>query len=95
VTFSLHGQAVSPGIAIGRAHLVSNAILEVAHYQLRERDIATELARFDKAVDHRRRRTGCAARRGQRARRAGELSAFVDVHAMILADPTLPRACAN
>ena len=33
MTFSLHGQAVSGGIAIGRAHLVSHAMLEVAQYQ--------------------------------------------------------------
>jgi len=89
MTFSLHGQAVSAGIAIGRAHLVSNAILEVAHYQLRERDIAAELARFDKAVA-----TAGAELDTLRAEASvpgapAELSAFVDVHAMILADPTL------
>ena len=89
MTFSLHGQAVSGGIAIGRAHLVSHAALEVAHYQLRERDVAAELARFDKAVD-----TAGAELDALRAEASvpgapAELSAFVDVHAMILADPTL------
>ena len=33
-SFSIHGIGVSHGIAIGRAHLVSNALLEVVHYQL-------------------------------------------------------------
>ena len=89
MTFSLHGQAVSSGIAIGRAHLVSHALLEVAHYQLRERDIAGELARFDQAVT-----TAGAELDALRAEASvpgapAELSAFVDVHSMILADPTL------
>ena len=89
MTFSLHGQAVSGGIAIGRAHLVSHAALEVAHYQLRERDVASELLRFDKAVA-----TAGAELDALRAEASGpgapaELSAFVDLHSMILADPTL------
>jgi phosphoenolpyruvate-protein phosphotransferase (PTS system enzyme I) len=33
-SFSIHGIGVSSGIAIGHAHLVSNALLEVVHYQL-------------------------------------------------------------
>jgi phosphotransferase system enzyme I (PtsI) len=89
MTFSLHGQAVSGGIAIGRAHLVSHALLEVAHYQLRERDVAGELMRFDKAVA-----TAGAELHSLHADASvpgapAELSAFVDVHAMILADPAL------
>ena len=89
MTFSLHGQAVSGGIAIGRAHLVSHAMLEVAHYQLRERDVAGELGRFDKAVA-----TAGAELDALRAEASvpgapAELSAFVDLHAMILADTAL------
>jgi phosphotransferase system enzyme I (PtsI) len=95
VTFSLHGQAVSGGIAIGRAHLVSNAILEVAHYQLRERDIAVELARFDKAVTTAGAELDVLRSEASVPGAPAELSAFVDVHAMILADPTLSEACAS
>ena len=89
MTFSLHGQAVSGGIAIGRAHLVSHAMLEVAQYQLRERDAAGELIRFDKAVA-----TASAELNALRSEASvpgapAELSAFVDLHVMILADPTL------
>ncbi len=89
MTFSLHGQAVSGGIAIGRAHLVSHALLEVAQYQLRERDAAGELIRFDKAVA-----TASAELNALRSEASvpgapAELSAFVDLHVMILADPTL------
>ncbi len=92
MTFALHGQAVSGGIAIGRAHLVSHAILEVAQYQLRERDVAGELIRFDKAVA-----TAGAELDGLRSDASvpgapAELSAFVDLHSMILADPALTDA---
>ena len=45
MTFSLHGLAVSSGIAIGRAHLVSHATLEVAHYKVRDKDMETLLTR--------------------------------------------------
>ena len=34
MSFTLHGQAVSQGIAIGRAMLMSHATLEVSHLTL-------------------------------------------------------------
>ncbi|HEX8986495.1 MAG TPA: phosphoenolpyruvate--protein phosphotransferase [Rhodocyclaceae bacterium] len=86
MSFALHGLAVSSGIAIGRAHLVSHATLEVAHYQLRERDVAREIERFERAVDAV--RTELSALRKESAG-ASEISAFVDIHAMILDDPQL------
>ena len=39
MTFTLHGLAVSGGIAIGHAYLVSHATLEVAHYSLPPRKV--------------------------------------------------------
>jgi len=68
---------------------VSHAMLEVAQYQLRERDAAGELIRFDKAVA-----TASAELNALRSEASvpgapAELSAFVDLHVMILADPTL------
>ena len=89
MTFSLHGQAVSGGIAIGRAHLVSHAVLEVAHYQLRERDVAGELMRFDKAVATAGAELDALRTEASVPGAPAELSAFVDLHAMILADPAL------
>ncbi len=49
-SFSLHGVTVSSGIAIGKAHLISNALLEVAHYQIPKNLIADEVKRFGKAI---------------------------------------------
>ena len=31
VSFSMHGVGVSSGIAIGHAHIISNALVEVVH----------------------------------------------------------------
>ena len=89
MTFALHGLAVSSGIAIGRAHLVSHATLEVAHYQVREKEVAAEIERFDAAV--------CAVRadlqtlHGEAVQPGtpSEVAAFVGIHAMILDDPLL------
>ena len=50
MSFSIHGVGVSNGIAIGHAHLVSHALLEVVHYQVPENLIEQEVARFDQAI---------------------------------------------
>ncbi|RTL49107.1 MAG: phosphoenolpyruvate--protein phosphotransferase [Rhodocyclaceae bacterium] len=89
MTFSIFGLAVSQGIAIGRAHLVSHAIMEVAQYQLRDKDIPAEISRLEKAFA-----TTAAELESLRAEATApgspaELSAFLDLHTMILADPML------
>ncbi|MDD5248063.1 MAG: phosphoenolpyruvate--protein phosphotransferase [Rhodocyclaceae bacterium] len=89
MTFSLHGLAVSSGIAIGRAHLVSHATLEVAHYQLRERDIPREVERFEQALATVKAELGALRKDSAAPGSPSELSAFVDIHAMILDDPLL------
>ena len=89
MTFSVHGQAVSNGIAIGRAHLVSHATLEVAHQQLEERDAPGEVARLDAAGHAVAQELDELRSEASVPGAPGELAAFVDVHAMILDDPTL------
>lgn len=91
MSFTLHGLAVSHGIAIGHAHLVSHATLEVEHYVLPARYIDEEVARFDRAV--------AAVQAELDALMAGadpgapaELTAFIDLHHMLLADPLLIEA---
>ena len=89
MSFSLHGHAVSGGIAIGRAHLVSHATLEVAHQQLREKDVAGELERLDGALQavH----VELVALREEASSQGAltEVAVFVDLHVMILGDPML------
>ena len=89
MTFSLHGLAVSSGIAIGRAHLVSHATLEVAHYKVRDKEIATEIERFDAAVAAVRAELESLKSEASAPGTPSEVAAFVDIHAMILADPML------
>ena len=51
MSFTMHGIGVSEGIAIGQAHLVSHATLEVAHYSVPEREVAGEIERFHAAIN--------------------------------------------
>jgi phosphotransferase system enzyme I (PtsI) len=92
VSFALHGVGVSSGIAIGRAQLVSHATREVAHYTIPQSQVAGEITRFESAVaDVRRELEGLhgALTSGDVP---GEFGAFLDVHWMILNDPTLSEA---
>jgi phosphotransferase system enzyme I (PtsI) len=94
MSFTIHGIGVSGGIAIGHAHLVSHARLEVAHYALPPEQVADEVARFRSAVD--------AVRAELQALRAtvpasapAEFTAFIDLHLMILADAMLSKTPAE
>lgn len=93
-SFSMHGVGVSSGIAIGQAHLVSNALLEVVHYQLPQHAIAEEVARFEQAVITV--KTELEAIREQLPKSApAELSAFIATHLMMLADKSLSEVPKN
>jgi len=91
MSFTIHGLAVSHGIAIGHAHLVSHATLEVSHLLLPVKAVDEEVARFDAALalvgeelDQLLAGSGIGT--------PAELTAFIDVHQMILADPMLTDA---
>ncbi|HWH49119.1 MAG TPA: phosphoenolpyruvate--protein phosphotransferase [Burkholderiales bacterium] len=88
MSFTIHGIGVSGGIAIGHAQLVSHAQLEVAHYNISKSRIAEEQARFDAALVTTRAEL---AGLGQHipAGAPAEFEAFLDLHLMILDDPTL------
>ena len=88
MSFAIHGVGVSSGIAIGHAHLVSHALLEVVHYQVPAELIDQEIARFDQAIQTV--NQDLEAVRAQLPSRApAELSAFISTHLMILNDHTL------
>jgi phosphoenolpyruvate-protein phosphotransferase (PTS system enzyme I) len=87
-SFSIHGIGVSSGIAIGHAHLVSNALLEVVHYQLPHHLIDEEIARFKNAIHTVNKELEIL--RGSLSKNApAELSAFISTHLMMLADKSL------
>ena len=87
-SFIIHGTGVSNGIAIGKAHLISNALLEVVQYDIEIKDIPHEIKRFEDAI---------AAVKIELNKiksqlpsdSPGELSAFIDTHLMILKDKSL------
>jgi phosphoenolpyruvate-protein phosphotransferase (PTS system enzyme I) len=91
MSFTMHGIAVSSGIAIGHAHLISHSSLEVAHYILPENFVESEIARFDAAINATRLEfTSLRSNRPTHA--AAEFDAFLELHQMILDDPLLCNA---
>jgi phosphoenolpyruvate-protein phosphotransferase (PTS system enzyme I) len=97
VTFTLHGLPVSGGIAIGHAHLVSHAMLDVAHYAIQPRKVDDEVQRLARAFDTVRAELAelRSSLTADSAEARGELLAFIDLHSMILDDPLLlDEACA-
>ena len=93
-SFSIHGVGVSSGIAIGHAHLISNALLEVVHYKLPKQAIAEEVTRFEQAVLTV--KTDLETIRQQLSKSApAELGAFIGTHLMMLADKSLSEVPKN
>ena len=88
MSFTLHGLAVSNGIAIGHAHLVSHATLEVEHYVLPVRFVDEEIVRLEQAVAEVQAELDILMA-GTDVGAPAELTAFIDVHHMLLADPML------
>ncbi len=89
VSFALHGIGVSGGIAIGRAQLLSHAMLEVAHYAIAPGRIQGEIDRFERAVQEVQRELEALHGAMTVGDVPGEFGAFLDVHWMILNDATL------
>ncbi len=87
-SFSIHGVGVSSGIAIGQAHLVSNALLEVVHYQLPKHLIDDEIKRFSNAIATVKLDLE-QIKLSLRSNAPAELGAFIGTHLMMLADRSL------
>lgn len=90
-SFTLQGIPVSRGIAIGRAHLLHPAALEVPHYLVPLEQVETEVARLNNAL--------AEAERELQVIWAtlppdapAEMGAFLDVHSLFLSDPMLKEA---
>ena len=91
MSFALHGLPVSLGIAIGHAHLVSHATLEVTHYVLPKSLVQVEVSRLNGALETTRNELiGLREFRPQQA--AAEFDAFLDLHLMILDDEHISAA---
>ena len=88
MSFTIHGIGVSGGIAIGHAHLLSHAQLEVEHYTIADTEVAQEQARFDTAIATARAELAALAEHIP-ANAAPEFEGFLNLHLMILGDSTL------
>ena len=93
-SFTLHGIPVSKGIAIGRAHLLAPAALDVKHYLIPEEQVEAEVLRLKNAIAavHQELQT---IRDDLPKEAPPELGAFIDVHALILSDPMLAEVPLN
>ena len=87
MSFTLHGLAVSGGIAIGQAHLISQATLEVSHLVIAPRMVDKEVVRFETALA--RIRSEFAVMKTSMEHSPTDIGAFIDLHLMILSDPEL------
>ena len=90
MSFALHGVSVSKGIVIGKAVLISRAALEVSHYLVEpgteELEANKLLQAFEQVSNE------LSALKTTLPKDAPqEMAAFLDVHQMILSDPTLAQ----
>ena len=92
MTFSIHGLAVSRGVAIGRAVLVASSRMDVAHYFIEATDVEAEITRVrngrDAVIDEIHRLQESVATMGPKEA-PQELTALLDVHLMLLQDEEL------
>ena len=87
-SFTLHGIPVSRGIAIGRAHLLKPAALDVKHYLIPQEQVEAEVQRLQKAIATVHKELQTIWNELPKDSPA-ELGAFIDVHALILSDPMI------
>ncbi|WP_334189422.1 phosphoenolpyruvate--protein phosphotransferase [Noviherbaspirillum sp.] len=87
-SFTLHGIPVSRGIAIGRAHLLAPAALDVKHYLIPEEQVEAEVQRLQMAIAAVHKELQTIWNELPKDSPA-ELGAFIDVHALILSDPMI------
>jgi len=86
----LHGVPIGGGVAIGRAHLLTQSMDDVVHLALEDSEIAAEQQRFDHAVRETRKQLELLW--GSIPENApAELGAFLSLHIMLLSDVTISR----
>jgi phosphotransferase system enzyme I (PtsI) len=91
MTFSIQGIGVSGGYAVGRAQIYSQDRLEAPHYLLRVEHLDAEIDRFSKAIAAVQAEMTSLQKHIPEGAPA-ELSAFLNVHVLILQDSMLSEA---
>ncbi|MDP3785662.1 MAG: phosphoenolpyruvate--protein phosphotransferase, partial [Undibacterium sp.] len=90
-SFTLQGIPVSRGIAIGRAHLLRPAAMDVQHYLIAQEQVEAEVERLRLAIAKVQLELQ-SIWADLPADAPTELGAFLDVHALILSDPMVSEA---
>ncbi len=88
MTFSLHGIGASKGIAIGPLHIVDRGQLEVDERRLSTAEVEPEVLRFEAALALARRQLE-DVKREIASVAAGDISAFIDIHLLMLEDSAI------
>jgi phosphoenolpyruvate-protein phosphotransferase (PTS system enzyme I) len=87
MSFSLHGVGVSKGIAIGKAHIIERAELDIVEYSISDEALAREIRRLREAVAQAKLDLR-AVRDEIPAKTAVDIAAFIDTHLLMLEDAT-------
>ena len=84
-TFNIHGIAVASGIAIGKAHLVTNVLMEVQHYKISKDSVDEEISRLSQAI-HTVKDDLINIKKELQKKASNNFESFIDVHLMMLED---------
>ena len=84
-TFNVHGISVSSGIAIGKANLVTNALMEVQRYKIKKGTIKDEIERLSQAINTVKSDLVNIKKELQK-KSSNNFESFIDIHLMMLED---------
>ena len=84
-TFNVHGISVSSGIAIGKANLVTNALMEVQRYKINKDSIKDEIERLSQAINTVKSDLVNIKKELQK-KSTNNFESFIDIHLMMLED---------
>lgn len=85
MTFALHGVGVSRGIAMGNVHVIERDQIEIPEYNIRKKDVASEVKRFRAAVASARQQLH-NIRNHVPDSGGSDAAAFLDTHLLMLDD---------
>ena len=84
-TFNVHGISVSSGIAIGKANLVTHALMEVQRYKIKKDTINDEIERLSQAINTVKSDLVNIKKELQK-KSSNNFESFIDIHLMMLED---------
>jgi phosphotransferase system enzyme I (PtsI) len=94
MSFTLIGQAVAPGVAIGRVHLAESNELEIGEYRISKRDVGNEIRRYHNALEAAREQLLELARRIDPAVAAPAVE-MIQTHVLMLEDSKIRKSTEN